>query len=54
VSFGCAKFNNKVVHVGLKGLKCHYIEILSKNFVRRLFKRNKMNNEDILRLKSPQ
>jgi len=41
------------VHVGLKGLKCNYIEISGKKFVGRLFKRNKISNKDILRLKSP-
>jgi len=54
VSYGYAKFSKKVVHVALKGLKYEYIEILGKNFVGCLFKRNKISNEDILRLKSPQ
>jgi len=49
---GCAKFSKKVVHVALKNLKCTYIEILGKNFVGCLFKRNKISNEDILRLRS--
>jgi len=40
--------------MALKGLKCNYIEILGKNFVGYLFKRNKISNEDNLRLKSPQ
>jgi len=54
MSYGCAKFSKKVVHVALKGLKCNDIEILGKNFVGCLFKRNKISNEDLLRLKSPQ
>jgi len=40
--------------MALKRWKCNYIEILGKNFVGYLFKRNKISNEDILRLKSPQ
>ena len=54
VSYGCAKFSKKVVHMGLKGLKCNYIEILGKTFVGCIFKRNKISNGDISRLKSPQ
>jgi len=33
-------------------VSCNYIKILSKYFVGRIFKRNKISNEDILRLKS--
>ena len=42
----------KVVHAGLKGIRCNCIEILCKNLWH-LFKTNKVSNEDILRLKSP-
>jgi len=54
VSYGYAKFSKKVVYVAPKGLKYNYIEILGKNFVGCLFKRNKIYNVDILRLKSTQ
>jgi len=39
--------------MGLKGIKCSYIDFY-KNFEERLFKRNEICNEDILRLNSPQ
>jgi len=42
----------KVAYPGLEGLKCNHIEILHKYFVGHLFKRNKISNEDILRLNS--
>jgi len=41
-------------NVGQKGLECGYIEILGKNFVGCLLTKNKIINEDNLRLKSPQ
>jgi len=43
-----------MVHMGLKWLKRNYTEILGKNFVGHLFKRNKISNEDNLKTKSPQ
>ena len=43
-----------MARAALKGIKCYYTEILCKKFVGRLFKRNKISNEDILRLQSPQ